>query len=461
MDALVLIVEDELLLARNVKTFLERKGCTVDHAATLADARAAVERVQPDIVLVDHNLPDGFGLDFIREIRAKDRWTKLVMMTAFGGVDVAVAAMKGGADDYLTKPVPLDEIAIIVDRLVRQSRVENALQFRQDREHVGLARIIGQSAPMRTLKQRIRMLTAAELQADPTGQRPGPPVLILGETGTGKELIARALHSEGPRAQRPFVELNCAALPEQLIESELFGHEKGAFTGATDKKIGLFQAADGGTLFLDEIGELPLAQQAKLLKAIEEKAIRPVGSVRERPVNIRLVAATNAGLTEKAARGEFRSDLLYRLNTIVLDVPPLRARDEDILLLADRFTGEFRQLYKRHTLTLADSARRALTRHDWPGNIRELRNVIENACLMATGSQIEATDLALGAPRRPVADSAETKPGGLVEAERQMIVDALRQHAGNVTNAARMLGVSRDTLRYRMEKFALSRTEFG
>nr|WP_249146248.1 sigma-54 dependent transcriptional regulator [Bradyrhizobium diazoefficiens] len=289
------------------------------------------------------------------------------------------------------------------------------------------------------VKQKMRTLLAAERSAETI--EPGPPVLILGETGTGRELVARALHFGGPRAKQPFVSINCAALPEQLVESELFGHERGAFTGASEKKIGLFQAAEGGTLFLDEIGELPLPQQAKLLKAIEDKAIRPLGSVRDRALNVRFVAATNAALEERSRQAEFRGDLLYRLNTITIDVPPLRKRGDDIVMLAEHFMTECQRRYGRARLSLAPEAKRALLQYPWPGNVRELRNVIEQACLMCARDLIEERDLNLREfpPLVQEASSTSGSAGGgnLADVERTLIIEALRQQKGNVTLAAR------------------------
>jgi DNA-binding NtrC family response regulator len=463
MSALVLIIEDEALLARNIKTFLERRGYEVEAADTVSAGLKRYNELQPDAVLIDHNLPDGTGLSLIGEIRKKDRWTKLVMMTAHGGVDLAVAAMKSGADDYLTKPASLDEISVVIDKLVSQSRLEGSLSYIRSKEkrESGLERIIGNSPAVMEMKQRIRFLLAAERSAD--GSEAGPPVLIMGETGTGKELIARAIHFDGPRSNQPFIPINCAALPEQLVESELFGHERGAFTGANDKKIGLFQAADGGSLFLDEVGELPLPQQSKLLKAIEDKCIRPVGSVRDRSINVRFIAATNAALEERARQAEFRSDLLYRLNTVTIEVPPLRKRGDDIIMLAESFVAEFQRRYARSRLSLTAAARDALLRHPWPGNIRELRNVIEQACLMCARDSIEESDLNLRelpplVPDKP--DAAPADQTSLVDVERTLIIDALRQQKGNVTLAARKLGVSRDTLRYRMDKYTLRREDY-
>jgi two-component system, NtrC family, response regulator AtoC len=465
MPGLVLIIEDEALLARNIKTFLGHRGYQAEAVDTVAKGVERYKALQPDIVLVDHNLPDGTGLSFIQDIRSQDRWTKLVMITAHGGVEVAVAAMKSGADDYLTKPVSLDEIAILVDKLLAQSRLEGSLSYfrSRDKGDSGLGKILGTSPTILQMKQRIRMLTSAERAADSSGKEPGPPVLILGETGTGKELIARALHFDGPRAEQPFISVNCAALPEQLVESELFGHERGAFTGAGDKKIGLFQAAEGGTLFLDELGELPLPQQAKLLRAIEDNVIRPVGSVRDRAINVRFIAATNAAIEERARQAEFRSDLLYRLNTVTIEVPPLRNRGDDILLLAESVLEHCRRRYARPKLSLTAEAAAALLKHPWPGNVRELRNTIEQSCLMCARDVIGPADLNLRELPplvREASAAASLEKASLTDVERSLIIDALRQHSGNVTMAARALGVSRDTLRYRMEKHALRRDDY-
>jgi len=458
LSNLVLLVEDEALLARNIKTYLERREYEVAIAGTLRQGRQLYDELKPDAMLIDQNLPDGSGMDLIRRIRKTDRDTKLVMVTAHGSIETAVEAMKCGADDFLTKPVGLDVIALLLEKLVAKTQLESSLSYFKIKEErrSGLDRILGECPPIGQLKERIRMILAAEHAA--CSKRGLPPVLILGETGTGKELIARALHFDGVRREHPFVEVNCAALPEQLVESELFGHERGAFTDARERKAGLFQAADGGTLFLDEVGELTLAAQAKVLKAIEERMIRPVGGLRDRRVDVRVVAATNASLEEKVRQNEFRSDLFYRLNTITVHSPPLRQRGADILVLARTFLKEFGARYGRAELALTTGAERALLDHSWPGNVRELRNVIEQACMLTTGDSIAAGDLSLREPA-PIraADGAPAPSQGatLGEVERDLITDALRRTHGNVSQAARTLGVSRDTLRYRMEKYDL------
>ena len=464
MPGVVLIVEDEAVLARNIKMFLERKGFEAITAGNVSEGLARYSDCQPDAVLIDYNLPDGNGVDFIRRIRAADRLTKLIMTTAYGSVEIAVEAMKAGADDYLTKPVSLDEMIILLERLLAQARNERDLSYFRDREKQksGIDLILGSSPPLLELKKRIALVIEADEQAAKEGM-PGPPVLILGETGTGKELVARALHYDGPRRARPFVEINCAALPEQLVESELFGHEKGAFTGARERSRGLFQAADGGTLFLDEIGEMPLPLQAKLLKAIEDRSVRPVGSVRDHKIDARIVAASNAALDERSLTGEFRKDLYYRLNTVTIATPELRTRGADIMALADVFRLEFERRYGRQALQFSADAKEAMSRYYWPGNIRELRNIVEQAVLLGAGNVITRRDLNLR-EIQPLselqAQDARGKPDTLASAELQMIRDALRQHQGNVSMAARTLGISRDTLRYRMERLSLSRDEF-
>jgi two-component system, NtrC family, response regulator AtoC len=285
-------------------------------------------------------------------------------------------------------------------------------------------------------------------------------VLVTGETGTGKELVARAIHFSGLRKDQPFIEINCAALPRDLIESELFGHEKGAFTDAKERRQGLVQAADGGTLFLDEVGELPLAAQAKLLKVLEDQVIRPVGSVRDRKVNVRFVAATNADIEDRVANGEFRRDLMFRLAGIRIEIPPLRERGDDITLLAYHFLGDIGRRYGRGGLKIHPEAEASLLRHTWPGNVRELRNVVEQAVLLTVGDLVMAGDLTLREPPRLVSDQhSGTKT--LEDAERAMIIQVLKGAEGNVTVAARTLGVTRDTLRYRMQRHALKRDSFA
>jgi DNA-binding NtrC family response regulator len=355
--------------------------------------------------------------------------------------------------------VVLRDVERLVRRVLEDERRAHQLQYFAGREpgHEGLAAIFGQSPAITRLKAMIERLIANERRLDGGA---GPPVLITGETGAGKELVARALHFEGPRARQPFVELNCATLPTPLVEAELFGHERGAFTDARQRRLGLVEAADGGTLFLDEVGELDPEIQVKLLKLLEDRRVRRVGANRDREVDVRIVAATNQPLEERVNAGRFRSDLYFRLRIVQLEIPPLRERPEDIEPLARRFLAEAAARYRRPDLALGPAARRALATHAWPGNVRELKNAIEQAVAIAPAELLEPADLRLSGvtPGAGAAQSLALLPEGgvsLEALERGLIEQALARAGWNVTAAARLLGLSRDTLRYRIEKFDL------
>ncbi len=462
----ILVIEDEETLAKNIKRYLERSDHEVRLAASGEDGLKAFTDFRPDLVLLDYQLPGRDGLKILQEIRALDAQVKVIMVTAHGSIEIAVEAMKAGAYDYLNKPLVLSELKLLIDKALGQERLEGALSYFQSREasRGGSDSLLGRSAAVEALRQKIRQIVKAESAL--TDDSP-PAVLITGETGTGKELVAKALHFEGPRRAQPFVELNCAALPEQLIEAELFGYERGAFTDAKDRKMGLAEAAHGGTLFLDEIGEMSQPIQAKLLKVIEDKTIRRLGSVRDRTVNLRIVAATNQPLEDLINRREFRSDLYFRLRTLTLSVPPLRARQEDVLFLAQHFLELHSKRYRRDSLRLSARAQEALLGHRWPGNVRELRNVLEQAVLLSTGEVIDAEQLALAPGLQLAGSSADgANTGGasmtlppdginLETLERNLVSQALKRTSWNITQAARLLALSRDTLRYRIEKFDL------
>ncbi|MEQ1806660.1 MAG: sigma-54 dependent transcriptional regulator [Burkholderiaceae bacterium] len=465
----ILVIEDENVLAKNIAIYLERSGFEVHLAASAEEGFAAMEETRPDAIVLDFNLPGLDGMSALARIRQADSGIPVVMMTGHGNVEMAVQAMRAGAHDFLTKPVALSKLRLVLEKAFGQTRQDLALDYykRRDAQSNGVDELIGDSAPMIALKQRMAQLRQAELQMSESG---APAVLVLGETGSGKEVVARALHHGGARRDKPFVELNCAAIPAQLLESELFGHERGAFTDAREKKVGLVETAEGGTLFLDEIGDMDIALQSKLLKLLEEKVIRRLGSVREQSVDVRIVAATHRPLEELVREGRFRADLYYRLCVVQLHLPALRERGGDILTLARHFLRSHAVRYGKSPPALTVEAEKALMAHPWPGNVRELRNVLEQAVLLGVGTVIDAQHMALPNPQAARATAAPSAPelvpqvppsssATLVEVERAALVQALDRTGWNVSRAARLLGVTRDTLRYRIDKHGLSAPE--
>jgi two-component system, NtrC family, response regulator AtoC len=464
----ILIIEDELTLAKNIATYLMRHGYDASVASTGEDGLAQLDTLRPEVVLLDYALPGMHGIDVLKRIKAIDPRIAVILMTGHGSETVAVEAMKAGAHDYLIKPVILSELKLRLEKLVGDEKRDEELTYHRKRVAAegGLDQLIGASASMVALKSAIRQLLAAEADLDDDDL---PAVLITGETGTGKELVARALHFEGRRRDAPFVELNCSTIPGDLLEAELFGYERGAFTDAKQRKLGLIEAAAGGTLFLDEIGDIDARVQAKLLKLLEDRTVRRLGSVREQKANIRIVTATNRDLEIAVREGAFRSDLLFRLRIVHFELPPLRARGRDVLLLAEHYLDLHRRRYRKPLLRFSAEAELAMLRYTWPGNVRELRNAIEQAVIMASGSMVEPVDLRLtstlaapahgtgSTPEDAGAEQAGTEDAALNLAgvERDLLVRALAQTHGNVTQAARLLGVSRDTLRYRIDKHAL------
>jgi two-component system response regulator AtoC len=463
MPRAILIIEDELILAKNIKTYLERHDYEAAAAHSGEDGIEKLDSFLPDVVVLDYQLPKMNGLEVLSHIRSKVPLVKVIMITGNATVEVAVQAMKLGAFDYLSKPVVLSELKLLVDRALGQERVEKTLSYMQAQQanRSELKNLLGESPPMLALKEKIRRLAAAECSLLDNDL---PTVLITGETGTGKEVVARAVHFEGTRKAQPFIELNCASIPPQMLEAELFGYERGAFTDARERKYGLIEAADGGTLFLDEIGELELAVQSKLLKVLEEKKVRRLGGLREHRINFRVIAATNQDLQRRVLEGKFRSDLYYRLNMVQLTVPPLRAREGDILLLAKAFLAMHGARYRKRQLFLTDEAQQMLLDWHWPGNVRELRNMLEQIALMAQHDAIMPEELLLPSalsvedhdtlPAVPVRSDAE-QTLNLAGMEHQYLVTALEKSQWNVTQAARILGLSRDALRYRMEKYSI------
>ena len=448
----VLIVDDEQSLARSAKAFLADHGYEAEVAGTGEQALELLAALQPDVVFADVRLPGMSGLDLLKRIHAFDPVIPVVMLTAYGSIEGAVEAVKLGAFDYVKKPVDLEELKLLADRARETRLLKQELSYyrRRATTDVGFDGLVGESRAVQAVLERARQVAAL----DET-----PPVLLTGETGTGKGLLARAIHAAGPRATKPFIEVNCTALPATLMEAELFGHERGAFTDAKESKPGLVEAAEGGFLFLDEIGDVDLAVQGKLLRVIEERAVRRVGSVRERKVDVRIMAATNRDLERAVGEERFRKDLYFRLAVIVLEVPPLRERGEDALLLTEHFLREFNAKYGKVVRDLSAAARDLLLSYPWPGNVRELSHVIERAVLWSRGPTLDVEHLSL---TRPVAasdhgDAAKpVDPATLPQWERTLIEQALRDAGGNQTKAAQRLGISRDTLRYRLKKFGLS-----
>jgi DNA-binding NtrC family response regulator len=451
----ILLAEDKESLRRVLRLTLERAGYSVTEAA---DARAAINeisRVPHKIVLTDLRMPDGSGIDVLRAAKSADSDVPVIVMTAYGSIDEAVQAMKDGAHDFLQKPVDSNHLLLLVERALEQSRLrtENILLREEWSRRYGFPRIIGESEPIKRAVGETQRVAQTEAT-----------VLLLGESGTGKELFARAVHHLSPRRDKPFVAINCAAIPETLIENELFGHERGAFTGAGDRRQGKFELAATGTVFLDEIGELPLAVQGKLLRAIEEKSIDRIGGRAPIPVDVRVVAATNKDLRAAVDQGEFRGDLFFRLAVFPIDIPPLRDRDDDIVLLAHHFAAEIGKETRGREATLSEPSLNALRAHRWPGNVRELENAIERACILADTSELQPRDLGLVANAAPDAKSfGFDLSGTLTDAteravrmiEREKIAGVLAQHDGNKTRAAEALDVSYKTLLTKIKEYGL------
>src|SRR5215468_5168991 len=393
----ILLVEDKDSLRRVLRLTLENAGYSVTEAGNTQDATAEITATPHRIVLTDLRMPDGSGIDVLRASKNADAEVPVIVMTAYGSIDEAVQAMKDGAHDFLQKPVDSNHLLLLVERALEQARLrtENVLLREEWSRRYGFPRILGESE---TLKRAVGE-TQRVAQTEAT-------VLLLGESGTGKELFARAVHHLSARRDQPFVAINCAAIPETLIENELFGHERGAFTGASDRRQGKFELASGGTVFLDEIGELPLAVQGKLLRAIEEKVIDRIGGRAPVAVDVRVVAATNKDLRSAVDQGQFRGDLFFRLAVFPIEVPPLRERGDDIVLLAEHFASDIGRELRGREAQLSDEALAVLKRHRWPGNVRELENAIERACILSDTMMLEPADLGLGA----AAAAAESDP---------------------------------------------------
>jgi DNA-binding NtrC family response regulator len=449
--AKVLIVEDEVLFARAVMRKLQKAGYECEHVESLQDARAIAKQFAADLVLLDMRLPDGNGLEILAELIAKN--AAVIVMTAFGEISDAVHAIKQGAVDYLKKPIDLEELLLSVQKVEAATSQSNSLDYsRQRNAHaVDGVEMLGESLAMENIKGQIKRI--AQFVADDVVP---PTVLISGETGTGKDVAARLLHASCPNKDKPFVHIDCASLPAELMESELFGHEKGAFTGAVSSRPGLIEAAEEGTLFLDEIGELPLSLQAKLLNVLERRMVRRLGSTKERPVPARFIAATNRDLHEMSLQGHFRQDLYYRLNVMSISMPPLRERAGDALLLARHFANQTAKRYGLAAPTFTADAIATLSDYAWPGNVRELKHQVSRAMLLCQNSLISSADLVVGGPSNSEALAQVAGYATLYETEKAILLKVLSDSRNNVSEAARKLGITRMTMRYRMDKYQIS-----
>ena len=448
----ILLVDDEAAQRSVLAGFLTKKRHVIREAGSVAEAMQQVGQEVPQIILTDFRMSDRTGLDLLHEVRKVSPDTTVIIMTAFGTIEGAVQAMRDGAYSYLTKPIDLEELDLLIQRIGEreQLRSENRLLREQLVDRYAFTGIISGSAAMETV-----LNTAGRVAQSRAS------VLVRGESGTGKELVARAIHFNSPRANQPFIAVNCAALNEHLLESELFGHEKGAFTGADRQRRGRFEAADGGTLFLDEVGDIPLGMQVKLLRVLQERSFERVGGSVPIQVDVRLIAATNRDLDVMIRAGSFREDLLYRLNVVTLDIPPLRDRREDIAPLVQHFTDRFAAENGRSAITYSREAWEILQRYAYPGNVRELENIVQRAVILARRDIITTDDLpAVTKTLQPessaaVRDDVTDLPGKVERLEKELVLEALDQNDGNQSRAATQLGLSERNLRYRLKKWGI------
>ena len=453
----ILVVDDEKMIRWSLGEALRGWGYEPVPVETAAAGLAAFEAEQPAAILLDINLPDGSGLEVLRSIRNRQSDAVVIMITANVLVDETIAALRGGAYDFIGKPINLEELQVAIRNGIEANRLRKEVNlFRRERaQQFSFDQIVGESPAMREMLALAHKVAESEVSS----------VLLQGESGTGKDLVAKAIHYHSTRAEHPFIAINCAALPGTLIESELFGYEKGAFTDAKARKEGLFEQAESGTLFLDEIGELELSLQAKLLRVLEEGSFRRVGGLKDLPLDVRVIAASNRDLKTEGEAGRFRADLFYRLSVIQIDIPPLRDRGDDIRVLAEHYMKSFRNRLRKNIDRIDSEALKAFARYHWPGNVRELRNVIERAMILEDGNEITVKYLPRGLTGdfRPMEsvhlDGKSAAPVhlpaqgiSLDDVEMSLVRQALERSGGNQTKAAELLDISRDQLRYRMKK---------
>jgi DNA-binding NtrC family response regulator len=455
---LVLLVEDEPVVRSALRNQLVRQGYEVEEADLAAKARRRADGPAPALVLLDLQLPDGHGLDLLPHLRLQWPETPVIVMTGHGSIEIAVEAMRQGAANFVQKPINFGELSIAIDQAIETNRLRVRVAEDQNRasQRFGFESIVAHSPAMKRVLEHARIVVR---------ESRATTILILGESGTGKGMLASAMHFASMRKAQPFMKVTCSAIPETLLEAELFGHERGAFTDAKERRRGVFEAADGGTVFLDEIGDMPQALQAKLLGILEDKSFRRIGSQHPVHVDVRVVAATHRDLARAVDEGHFRQDLFYRLNVVPLTIPPLRERREDIVPLARHFVAELNRSLGRKFVEISSDAEDLLVQHSWMGNVRELRNAIERAMLFASGGRIDAQDLFLDAGvrqsveerRSPRSERFTLPPDGvnLEQHEMELVRQAMERTGQNQSRAAALLGISRDQIRYRLEKMGL------
>jgi two-component system response regulator HydG len=451
MKTKILVVDDEAPHRQMLEVVLGGEGYEIHQAGDGQEAINLVEERYYDLILMDNRMTEVGGIEALKKIKEISPGIPVIIMTAYASVSTAVDALKSGAYDYLTKPLDIDELKILIDKALRHRQLEQENKYLKERlgDRFDFSSIIGRSPAMRDLFDTIALVAPSEATA-----------LIVGESGTGKELIANSIHHNSSRKERPFIKVNCAALPETLLESELFGHEKGAFTGAIARKQGRFQLAHRGSILLDEIGEMAPSTQAKILRVLQEREFEPLGGSQTVKVDTRVIAATNKNLEEEIQQGRFREDLYYRLNVVTLEVPPLRERREDISLLADFFLKQYAQKNRRLVKGFTPRAMDLLMRHAWPGNVRELENVVERAVIMGRSdmiSELELPDAVRALEEKDGEDVIDLIPGrSLKEMEREMIIRTLEEAGGNRTRTAEILGISRRTLQLKLKDYGIN-----
>jgi DNA-binding NtrC family response regulator len=455
-DAKILIIDDEKLLRWSLQQNLSKEGYTVVTAEKGLEGLEIFKEELPDITLLDIHLPDISGLSVLEKIKEFDRDAIVIMITAYGDIQTAVKSIKMGAYDFIEKPFNMEKLNLVIKKALEAGSLRREVnQLKDTLSHqYGFDSIIGNSKPMKEVFEMIHKVAMSDATT----------ILIQGESGTGKDLVARVIHYQSKRASKPFLEINCTALPDTLIESELFGYEKGAFTDAKTLKKGLFELANGGSIFLDEIGDMKLHTQAKLLKVIETKTFKRVGGVKDIKVNVRIIAATNKDLEEEVKKGNFREDLYFRLKVIPIYLPPLRERGEDILLLAKYFIDQYNREFRKNVKGLTKETEKIFLEYHWPGNVRELKNIIERVMILENTDYIKPENLPLELynPEKTLIKNTESvdidiPPGGIdiEEVEKKLIEKALKKTKGNQTRAAKLLNLSRDAFRYRMMKYGL------